>query len=330
MKIAVDAMGGDFAPMEIVAGAYAAAQKQKDIFIILVGDKIKIEEQLQNKPQLANLNIFHASQVIEMHEEAALAYKQKKDSSIAVASRLVAEHKADAVVSAGSTGAQLVAGIFEIGRMKGVKRPAIITYLPTIKDDCLVIDVGANADCKAEYLQQFAILGSAYAASVLGKENPAVALLNIGSEEEKGNELYKETHKLLKKAPINFVGNIEGRQLLAGDVDVIVCDGFTGNVLLKTAEGVAMGILSILKTELMSSALTKMGAMLAAPAFRKVKKKMDYKERGGAPLLGINGISIICHGSSNSQAIENAIYLAEKCVRTKMIEKTIASLGKEA
>ena len=330
MKIAVDAMGGDFAPVEIVAGAYAAAKKQKDLTIILVGDKEQIEAELQNKPQLANLSIVHASQVIAMHEEAALAYNQKKDSSIAVASRLVAQQKADAVVSAGSTGAQLVAGIFEIGRMKGVKRPAIITYFPTTKEDCLILDVGANADCKAEYLQQFALLGSAYATSVLGKKNPKVALLNIGSEEEKGNELYKETHKLLKSTQINFVGNIEGSKILAGDVDVIVCDGFTGNVLLKTAEGVAMGMLSILKTNLLASAVTKIGAMLAKPAFRKVQKKMDYKERGGAPLLGINGISIICHGSSNSKAVENAIYLAVKCIETEMLKKTIASLGKQA
>lgn len=320
MRIAVDAMGGDFAPLEIVKGAVEAALRHKDTEIILVGDEKAITSLNIKLPE--NISLKHAGDVITMHEQPALALRRKPDASIAVATKMVRNKEADAVVSAGSTGAQMAAALLLLGRIKGVERPAIVTIYPTFNGGKLILDVGANTDCTPNMLIQFAHMGSIYAENVLAFANPRVALLNNGEEEGKGSPLTKETYKLLKEESINFIGNLEGREIIQGNYEVLVCDGFVGNVVLKLSEGLASGIMNMLKEEFSKTILTKMGAALVMPGLKKMKSMLDYAEYGGAPLLGVKGVSIICHGSSHAKAIKNAIRVAEDCVRNDFVSKT--------
>lgn len=325
MKIALDAMGGDHAPKEIIAGALDALQKYDFLDkIYLVGQRDKIEAELaqQNGMQHSKLEIVEASEVIEMADHPANAYRRKKDASITVATRLVKEGTADAVVSAGSTGGQMVAALFGLGRIKGVSRPAIGCILPTLHGGKLLVDAGANTNVDVENLVQFAQMGSIYMNTVLGVESPKVGLLNNGSEETKGSELTQAAYQRLRALPtLNFIGNIEGRDVPAGVADVMTCDGFTGNVVLKTIEGMGKTIMTMLETEVMASTRCKAGALLMKPALRNLKHKMDYAEYGGSPLLGVNGVSIVCHGSSNAKAISKAIEVANHCCESKFVEK---------
>ena len=321
MKIALDAMGGDHAPLEIVKGAVLAAEQYDKIEkIFLVGNK----DILEKIPECAHdkLEIVPASEVIEMDEHPAQAYRRKKDASITVATALVKDGKADAVVSAGSTGAQLAAAMFGLGRIKGVKRPAIASFVPTLQGGKLLVDAGANTNVDVTNLVQFAQMGSVYMECMQNIASPKVGLINNGAEETKGTELTQAAYQELKVAPgINFYGNIEGRDITAGICDVMVCDGFTGNVILKTMEGMGKGIVTMLKEELMSTARTKMGAVLAKPALANLKKRMDYSDYGGAPLLGVNGVSIVCHGSSNAKAVSNGIKAAMVGAESGFVQK---------
>ncbi|GEA15123.1 phosphate acyltransferase [Moorella sp. E308F] len=318
MQIAVDAMGGDHAPGEIVRGAVAAA-REKIADIILVGDKRRLEPELNPLHPPANLEIVHTEQVVAMDEQPALALRRKREASIIVATRLVKEGRAAAVVSAGSTGAQMAAALLILGRSGKIQRPAIATIIPTLKGPKLLLDAGANVDCRPEHLYEFALMGNVYAARVMGIREPRVGLLNIGTEACKGNEQTLGAYNLLKDAPLNFIGNIEGRDILAGDTDVIVCDGFVGNVLLKFGEGMAQVLFTMIGREIKNSFRARLGAALVLPALRGLKKQVDYTEYGGAPLLGVQGVSIICHGSSNARAIKNAIKVAVRCVEQGLV-----------
>jgi len=320
VKIALDVMGGDYAPLEIIKGAVEAVNLYPQLEkIYLVGDKEQIAPHLEKWQD--KLEIFHAGEAITMEEHPGTAYRRKKDASITVATRLVKNGEAQAVVSAGSTGAQMVAALFGLGRIKGVDRPAIGTVLPTLNGGKLLLDAGANADCKVHNLLQFAKMGSIYAEKVLGIVNPKVALVNIGSEETKGNELVVKTYEQLANSDsLNFIGNIEGRDIPRGTADVMVCDGFVGNVVLKVIEGMAASFNQLLKDEINRSMMAKLGAGLMLPALKGLKKRMDYSEYGGAPLLGVNGLSIICHGSSKAKAIHNAIRVAYESYSQSFIE----------
>lgn len=320
MKIAIDAMGGDYAPEEIVKGTLRAVNAYPQVELILVGKYELIKPFLSYTEKPHNLTFLEASEIITMDEHPANAIRKKKDASIVVATRLVKEGKADAVVSAGSTGAQMAAALLGLGRVKGIERPAIATVLPTLAGGKLVLDVGANPDAKPSHLLQYAMMGSVYAEKILGIDNPRVGLLNIGSEESKGNELTQGTYPLLKEAPVNFIGNVEGREVPYGKVDVVVCEGFVGNVLLKTAEGLAAALFELIKEKITSSTMRKLGALAIKPGLKEIAQTMDYAEYGGAPLLGVNGISIICHGSSKEKAIFNAIRVAQDCVKTRLTE----------
>ena len=313
MRIAVDAMGGDHAPREIVAGAVQWAQ-QNEGSIILVGLPEQLEQELTNyNYDHDRITLTAASQVIGMDESPAQALRRKEDASIVVATKLVKQGEADAVISCGSTGAQMAAAIFILGRLPGIERPPVVTALPNAQGTkTVLIDVGANVDCRPRQLLQFGILGSLYASSVLSITSPRVALINNGQEEGKGNQLCLEAYALLKNnSSLNFVGNIEGRELLTNQADVVVCDGFVGNIILKTIEGMAIFIAQGVSREL--GTLPKFFAQL------------DYTQYGGAPLLGIDGISVVCHGSSNREAVYNGICVAADCV-----EKGILELQKES
>ena len=322
MQIAVDAMGGDHAPREIVQGALDAA-RAGIAEIILVGDRRQLEPLLASQHPPASLEIAHTDQVVAMDEQPALALRRKREASIMVATRMVKEGRAAAVVSAGSTGAQMAAALLTLGRSGKIQRPAIATILPTLKGPRLLLDAGANVDCRPEHLYEFALMGNLYAARVMGIREPRVGLLNIGSEASKGNEQTLGAYNLLKSAPLNFTGNIEGREVIAGGVDVIVCDGFIGNVLLKFGEGMAQALFTMINQEIKKSLPAQLGATLVLPALRGLKKQVDYTEYGGAPLLGVQGISIICHGSSNARAIKNAVKVAARCAQ----EGLVAALG---
>lgn len=320
MKIAVDAMGGDYAPAEIVKGAVEAAKKY-NIKVVLVGDEALIRQELTNCDyEDTMVEVHHASEVIGMHEAPAVAIRKKKDSSIVVCNRLIKEGKADAVVSAGSTGAAMGSSLLGLGRIKGIDRPAVASVIPTLKGVCLLLDVGANAECKPINLMQFAIMGHIYSKKILGVNHPRVGLLNIGEEETKGSELYQETHKLLKESKLNFIGNIEGRDITKGRADVIVCDGFVGNVVLKFGEGLAKDLMWMIKQELKKNFFVKIGAALVFNQAKGLKKRLDYAEYGGAPLLGVNGISIVSHGSSHAKAITNAIRVTKEGVEQRLVE----------
>jgi len=311
MKIAVDAMGGDNAPHAVVAGAVHAA-REFGVGIILVGIEQMVQAELKKHPFAKSLpiEIRNATQVVDMHDSPATVFRRKKDSSIRVANDLVKGGEAVAVISAGHTGAAMATSLFVLGPLEGVERPAIGVFMPTVKGRCIVLDMGANVDCKPNHLLQFAIMGEVFAKHLLKNPNPRVGLLSIGEEETKGNELTKEAFKLITETSLNFIGNVEGRDVMMGKVDVIVCDGFIGNVVLKLSEAVAEAIGVILKENIGDNLIRKLGYFMMKPAFRALKRKMDYAEYGGAPLLGVNGVSIISHGRSSDRAIKNAIRVA--------------------
>lgn len=324
-RVIMDAFGGDNAPAAVVEGAVKALSRFDDVSIILCGREDAIREELKkHQYDAARMSVLHAADVIDCHDSPTLAIKRKKDSSLVKALEAVAAGEADAIVSAGSTGALLTGATLIVRRIKGVKRPALASLLPTRTGGWLMlIDCGANADCKPQYLQQFAVMASAYMQGVMGIKSPRVGLLNNGAEAEKGNELTKAVYPLLEEAPVNFVGNCEAREILSGDYDVLVCDGFSGNVVLKYTEGLSATILAMLKDELMADTKSKIGALLAKPAFRRMKKKMDYTEVGGAPLLGINGCVIKAHGSSDAKAFSSAVMQARQFLAAN-INGTIA------
>ena len=325
MRVAVDAMGGDFAPVVEVEGAVSAA-KEFGIPVTLVGDTERLRQELA-KYDITGLDILlqHASEVVEMHDSASDAVRKKKDSSIRVAFELVKQGVAEAVVSAGNSGATMAAGMFVLKRLPGIERPAIAQIFPTLKGTTLVLDVGGNVDCKPLHLVQFAIMGEVYARYAMGAEKPTIGLLSNGEEESKGNELTRETNALLKDISLDYAGYVEGRDIFNGTVDVIVCDGFVGNVVLKLSEGLAEAVGKMLKDEIKQSFLSKIGYLLSRNAFNNFKKKVDYAEYGGAPLLGIDGVGMICHGGSNVKAIKNAIRFAyeyaQKGINQRMAEK---------
>lgn len=327
IKVAVDAMGGDFSFPPIISGVIKALKEKDNFSVILIGDEEKIKSQIPS--ELSNRVAFvHTTDVFDMDENSTDVLK-RKDSSIYKAVELVRNHEANAVVSAGHSGATMSLATLRIGRVKGVLRPAIATLMPTFNGRVLVLDVGANVDCEEENLLQFAIMGEAYAKEVMNIKNPKIALLSNGEEDCKGNKLTKDTHKLLREHLSNFMGNVEGGHIFAGECDVVVCDGFTGNILLKTAEG-AVGIFAkLLKNEIKKSSLSKLGYMLSKGAFNALKQHLDYDQYGGAPLLGIDGCAIISHGKSNEEAIKNAIFQALKFANSnvnKVIEDEIKSL----
>ena len=330
MRVAVDAMGGDYAPGEIIKGALQALELNSDLHIIFVGQEQEIAKFLP-KSSIENLcsriSVVHAAEIITMEDHPATAYRKKKDASITVATRLVKEKKADAVISAGSTGGQMVAALFGLGRLEGIERPAIGTVLPTLLGPKIMLDAGANADCKPENLIQFAKMGKVYAKKILGIDNPRIALINIGEEPTKGNDLTIKSYEQLRmQTGINFIGNIEGRDILAGKADVMVCDGFVGNVVLKVIEGTAGALTTLLKEAFTKNTRSKMGALLLKPALRGFKQRLDYSEHGGAPLLGVKGVSIICHGSSKADAVKNAIRAAAECVNSDFVKELQDSL----
>ena len=329
MKIVVDAMGGDHAPAVVVDGAVQAA-RDLGLEIILVGKQEPVESELA-KYDTAGLaiSLHHASEVIEMDDHPAAAVRAKKDSSMVVAMEFVKGGEADAFFTAGNSGGALAAALFRLGRIRGIKRPAISTIFPSLAPQgyCFILDIGANADCKPEYLVQFAHMGSIYAERVLGVSNPRVAIVSNGEEEGKGNLLVKDTVPLLRASKLNFVGNAEGRDIPAGQADVIVTDGFTGNVIIKLAEGVSRMLLDILKEEITSSNLSKMGALLAKPAFDQVRSRLDYREYGGAPLLGVDGPVIIGHGRSDARAIRNGIRMAAQTVENGVVEAIVQGMA---
>lgn len=316
-KVAVDAMGGDHAPGEIIRGAIDALNRNQQIFVKLVGDESVISKELDHyeKYPQDRIEIVHASEVIETAEHPVSAIQRKKDSSMVVGLKLVKKGDADAFVSSGNSGALLVGGQLVAGRIRGIQRAPFAPLIPTEKGVSLVLDCGANVDARSDHLVQFARMGSIYMEYVMGIKKPKVAIVNIGAEEEKGNALVKETFPLLKECKdINFVGSVEARDIPKGDVDVIVCEGFVGNVILKLYEGVASTLISVIKKGLMSTLLSKIGAAMALPALKKTLKSFDATEYGGAPLLGLKGLVVKTHGSAKAKEISNAI---EQCVAFK-------------
>src|SRR5437667_650212 len=320
MKIALDAMGGDFGPSHLVPGAVMALREYPHISkLFLVGDTAQIEAEL--KKQNCNdckIDIVHATQVVDMSDRAVEAVRRKKDSSISRAVDLVKHDKADAVVSAGHTGAAVAASAIKLRTLPGIDRPGIAAVLPTQINDFVLIDAGANIDARPEHLLQYAIMGSVYSRHVLHYKNPTVGLISLGDEDVKGTELTKEVFKMLKKSSLNFAGNIEGRHLFEDPVEVVVCDGFVGNVILKTCESISVAIFQWLKHELMRTRMRKVGAFLARNAFDTIKGKTNYEEYGGSPLLGVNGICIIAHGASTPLAIKNALRVAAESIEQQV------------
>ncbi|MBT3300012.1 MAG: phosphate acyltransferase PlsX [Candidatus Marinimicrobia bacterium] len=320
MMIAVDAMGGDHAPDIVIQGAIQALETSK-IQVMLLGDEISIQSHLGNYSS-DRLTIQDAPDLISMDEPGSRVVKTKPNSSIVQGLQLVKDGKADAFVSAGNTGAVLATSLLLLGRIPGVHRPALAAYIPSESGGKIICDVGANPDTKPKYLLQFAILASHYYSHVEGVENPKVGLINIGSEANKGSALYQETHQLLQKNLPNFVGNIEGRYLMSSEADVLICDGFVGNTLIKFAENWISHLGDELKSAFQNHWLSRMGKHFIKPALVSIKEKFDYEEHGGAPLLGINGVSIVAHGSSGPKSIKNSIKLAQKCVESHLIEHT--------
>lgn len=320
MKIAIDAMGGDHAPKSAVVGAIQAV-KEYGVEVYLVGIKEEIHKHMAEEDKSnEKITIIEASEVIGNDDTPVTAIKQKKDSSMVVGLKQVKEGSCDAFLSAGSTGAFLAGSLLKVGRIKGIDRPALSPLIPTTKGLCMIIDAGANLDSKPKNLQQFAIMGSIYMEKVMGISSPRVGLLNVGTEEGKGNDLTKQSYELLRQLNINFIGNIEARDVAEGICDVCVCDGFAGNVLLKTTEGVAQAIFDILKDILMESVVTKVAALMLKKGLRSFKKKFDYKEVGGAPFMGIDGIMIKAHGSSDERAIKNAVRQAKLLYDNKCLD----------
>jgi glycerol-3-phosphate acyltransferase PlsX len=324
MRVALDAMGGDFAPAVTVEGAIETVSTYDNIDVILVGDEAVIRKDLERKKVPPDrIRIKHASQVILMDESPTVAVRKKKDSSIKRGVELVKNNEADAFVSAGNSGAVMAAALLLMKTSKVVDRPAIAAIMPTLQEPFVLIDAGANIHCDPNNLLQFALMGNTYSKVILGIEEPKVALVSTGEEDTKGNELTRETFKLLKEADLNFMGNIDGKDIFSGNINVIVCDGFTGNVILKTSEGLADTLIKMLKREIAKLTTGRIGYLLMKPALRQFKKKTDYDEYGGAPLLGINGTCIISHGRSTSKAIKNAIKVAAD-FSAKKVHETIS------
>jgi phosphate acyltransferase len=323
MKIAIDAMGGDHAPKEIVLGAMKSIETFRDLHITLIGDENKIKPYLSNSERI---EILHTEEVILATDEPVRAVRKKKNASMVLMARQVADGLADACVSAGNTGALMAAGLFVVGRIEGIDRPALAPTLPTIDGKgFLLLDVGANVDAKPEHLLQYALMGSIYSQQVRGIEKPRVGLLNIGTEEKKGTELTKKTYELLKEANLHFIGNVEARDLLEGVADVVVTDGFTGNMVLKTTEGTALSMFKMLKTTLMSSLKSKVAAAILKPDLYNLKNKLDYSEYGGAGLFGLKSPVIKAHGSSDANSIYNAVRQARE-----MADKDVSKLIKQS
>lgn len=333
MRIAVDAMGGDYAPVQIVQGAVEAAAKLPGISkVFLVGDSAAINQVLGQEAEVSDkLEIRHASEQIAMDEAPAQAVRRKKDSSIGRAVDLVKQGEADAVVSAGNTGAVVVASTLKLRALEGIERPAIATVMPTQERPCVLLDAGANIDCGPRLLAQFAVMGSVYSRIILGCENPVVGLLSIGGEDSKGNEATREAFRIIERSSLNFRGNVEGHDLFEGKTDVVVCDGFVGNVVLKTSESIAGAIGHWMKKEFMAKPSRMLGAFLLRGALKTMKQRMDPEMYGGAPLLGVRGVCIITHGSSSGRGIFNAIRVASESVHHHLNESIIsetASMGR--
>lgn len=319
--IAIDAMGGDNAPNAVVEGAIQALKQWNDIEILLAGPEEKLNELLQDAGDVKDrISIIPADEVISMDEAPVLQVRRKKNSSMVQAMLAVKEGRAQAMISAGSTGAVLAGSILRIGRIKGISRPALGPILPGRSNPFILVDSGANVDCTPEYLLNFGLMGSVYMKSVMGVENPRVGLVNIGAEAEKGNELTKKTYQLMQEQTLyNFAGNCEARDIPTGDYDVVVADGFDGNIILKLTEGLASTLIGMMKESMMKDTRSKVGALLVKPALKEFKKKLDYEEHGGAPLLGVEGAVVKAHGSSNGKAFCNAIRQARTMIETDMV-----------
>ena len=322
LRIAIDAMGGDHAPDAIIGGALIAARRQQ-IGLLLVGARDVIEDALTRHPGAdgVDVRILHAPERIEMAESASAALRRKPLASIRVAADAVRDGQAAALFSAGHTGAAVMAAHAAFGRLPGVDRPALVTTIPTRRSPAVLLDSGATVECRPQHLVQFAVMGSAYARMALGVESPRVGLLSVGEEESKGNELTREAHQLLKSAPVRFVGNVEGRDVYSGEADVIVCDGFTGNVTLKISEGVVETVERLLHEELSATVGTRVGYLLSREAFRRFRKRVDYAEYGGAPLVGLDGLCVIGHGRSSAKAVRSAVMMTAKLVNERLLDR---------
>jgi len=321
MRIVVDAMGGDGAPaVEVEGAAVALAEGAPDLEIRLVGDEEKVRGEMARLGVGGErrLSVVHAPERIEMGEDPARQVRRRKGSSIAVATRLLHDREADGLVSAGNTGAVVASSLLTLGRIPGVRRPGIATFLPSPTGGAVLLDVGANSDCTPQHLVQFAVMGTIFARRVLGRPDPKVGLLNIGEESSKGNRLVQTTYPLLAEGPLNFVGNVEGRDIFRGGVDVVVCDGFVGNVVLKFSESVIHLLKHMVREEIGDGLRSKLGALLLRPVFRSLSQQLNYEEYGGAPLLGIDGVVIIAHGSSSARAIASAVRVAVRFARERI------------
>ena len=328
MRIAIDAMGGDLGPSVIVDGALVAA-RHLQVGLLLVGAADAIESGLSRHPAAGGLDVqvADAPERIEMAEPAAAALRRKPRSSIRVAVQAVRDGRADAVFSAGHTGASVMSALAAFGPLPGVDRPALATIVPTRQSPAVLLDSGATVGCRPQHLVQFAVMGAAYARVALDQETPRVALLSIGEEETKGNDLTREAHQLLKEAPVHFIGNVEGRDVFSGEADVIVCDGFTGNVLLKVSEGLVETIESLLRDELAATFGGRVGSVLSRQAFRRFRRRVDYSEYGGAPIVGLNGLCIVGHGRSSAKAVANAVTMAARAVKEDLVGRLSRDLA---
>mgnify|MGYP002732954821 CR=1 FL=1 len=328
MRIFLDAMGGDNAPQAPVEGAIEALRKHADLEVVLAGIPNKLAPLLAGAEDVrSRITLLDAPEIITNNESPVMGVRHKTKSATVMGMLQVRDHESDGFVSAGSTGAVLAGGMFRLGRIPGIERPALAPLLPNGKSSFLLIDCGANVDCQPDWLNQFGVMGDVYMKSVVGLKEPRVGLINIGAESEKGNKLVKDTYPLMEKAPYHFVGNVEAREITHDQADVLVCDGFSGNLVLKFMEGVAGTLMSIIKRELMADLRGKIAGLIAKPAFRRVKKTMDYTEVGGAPLLGVQGPVIKAHGSSNGHAMACAIEQCEKMIRGDVVGKITAELS---
>jgi glycerol-3-phosphate acyltransferase PlsX len=328
-------MGGDRGAEMAIQGALAAVREKSDLQVILLGPRALLEEQVAGHSSgwdgfRERITIHHAPEVITMDDSPVEAVRKKKEATVMVGFDLVKNGEADALVSAGNSGATMAAAIRKLGRLPGISRPGIASFFPTVKKPVMLMDIGANVDCRPQHLYQFAVMASSCSRLLLNYDRPRVGLLSIGEETGKGNALVKETYDLLKQSPLNFIGNVEGRDVYKGDVDVIVCDGFVGNISLKISEGLADAAMQMLKREIMKTWRAKIGYLLIREAFAGFKKQVDYAEYGGAPLLGIDGTGIICHGASNAVAIRNAIEVAANMVRNRVNDAIVHTLGEYA
>lgn len=325
-------MGGDLGSELPISGALAALAERNDLEIALLGPREVLEQQIRHlggetTELRKRLSIEHAPEIIAMDESPVEAVRRKKNATIMVGFDLVRNQKVDAVISAGNSGATMAAAIRKLGRLPGVSRPGIASFFPTLKKPVMIMDIGANVDCRPQHLQQFAVMAASCAQLLNGKDRPRIGLLSIGEEASKGNALVKETHELLSQSPLNFIGNVEGRDVYKGDVDVIICDGFVGNISLKISEGLADAAMQMLKAEIIKSWRAKIGYLLIKTAFARFRQRVDYAEYGGAPLLGVDGTAIICHGTSDAVAIQNAVFVAADMVKYKVNDCITSALA---